>query len=60
MLTGVDQPGSDREAVIVNTPIRMSETPGGVKRRAPLLDEHRTEILEELRRGTDAAVERAL
>lgn len=60
MLTGVDQPGSDREAVIVNTPIRMSETPGGVKRRAPLLDEHRTEILEELRRGTDATVERAL
>jgi crotonobetainyl-CoA:carnitine CoA-transferase CaiB-like acyl-CoA transferase len=48
MLASVKQPGSDREAVIVNTPIRMSGTPGGVKRRAPLLDEHRAEILEEM------------
>jgi crotonobetainyl-CoA:carnitine CoA-transferase CaiB-like acyl-CoA transferase len=49
MLTSVPQPGSQRESVIVNTPIRMSETPGGVKRRAPLLDEHRAAILEEMR-----------
>ena len=49
MLTSVQQPGSQRESVIVNTPIRMSETPGGVKRRAPLLDEHRVAILEEMR-----------
>jgi crotonobetainyl-CoA:carnitine CoA-transferase CaiB-like acyl-CoA transferase len=48
MLKRVEQPGSDREAVIVNSPIRMSETPGGVKRRAPLLDEHREEILREM------------
>jgi crotonobetainyl-CoA:carnitine CoA-transferase CaiB-like acyl-CoA transferase len=51
MLASVAQPGSKREAIIVNTPIRMSETPGGVWRRAPLLDEHRAEIIEEMQQG---------
>jgi formyl-CoA transferase len=45
MLATVEQPGSPREAVIANTPIRLSETPGGVRHRAPILDEHREVIL---------------
>ncbi len=48
MLVAVEQPGSDRPAVIPNTPLRFSATPAGVYRRPPKLDEHRDEILAEL------------
>ena len=48
MLVALEQPGSSRKATIANTPIRMSATPGGVWSRAPLLDEHRDEILPTL------------
>ena len=34
--------------------MRFSETPGGVYARAPMLDEHRAEILAELE-ATEAA-----
>ena len=45
MLREVEHPGSGRGYVIANTPIRMTETPGGVNARAPLLGEHSDEIL---------------
>ncbi len=45
-LVEVEQPGSAKKAVITNTPIRMTETPGGVWRRAPIKGEHTDEILE--------------
>ncbi|MCU4800098.1 CoA transferase [Halobacteria archaeon HArc-gm2] len=50
MLVDVEQPGAGRDVTISGSPIKMSETepsPGG---RAPLLDEHRAEIL-----GDDAS-----
>ncbi|WP_089816704.1 succinyl-CoA:mesaconate CoA-transferase [Halomicrobium zhouii] len=50
MLVDVEQPGAGRDVTIAGSPIKMSETetaPGG---RAPLLDEHRAEIL-----GDDAS-----
>jgi crotonobetainyl-CoA:carnitine CoA-transferase CaiB-like acyl-CoA transferase len=44
----IDHQGSDRPVLTPNTPIRFTETPGGVSRGAPRLDEHRDEILREL------------
>jgi len=53
MLAEVDQPGAERPLTLANTPIRMSATPGGVQRRAPLAGEHTDELLR--RFGFDAA-----
>ncbi len=39
MLAEVDVPGASRPLTIAHTPLRMSETPGGVRRRAPLAGE---------------------
>ncbi len=39
MLAEIEQPGSD-PLRIVGVPIKMSETPGAVRRRSPLLGEH--------------------
>lgn len=48
MLVQVEHPGSDRPAVLPNTPLRFSATPAGIYRRPPMLDEHRDELLSEL------------
>lgn len=53
MLVKVEHPGSALPSVVVNTPLRMTETPGGVRRRAPLIGEDTAEILAEA--GFDAA-----
>src|SRR5262245_22733884 len=45
MLVEVDDPGCAGPVTIAGSPIKLSRTPGGVHRRAPLLDEHRAEIL---------------
>ncbi len=47
MLVAVPHPGSDRPAVLPNTPLRFSATPAGIYRRPPILDEHRDELLGE-------------
>jgi len=52
MLVEVEQPGAKRRLTIANTPLRMSQTPGGVKRRAPLVGEHTDALLAEF--GYDA------
>ena len=52
MLVEVEQPGAKRRLTIANTPLRMSQTPGGVKRRAPLAGEHTDALLAEF--GYDA------
>lgn len=44
----VEYPGVPRAAPIVDTPVRLSDTPGGIRRRAPLLGEHTDEILASL------------
>ncbi|MFC7072780.1 succinyl-CoA:mesaconate CoA-transferase [Halovenus rubra] len=55
MLTNVEQPGADHEVTIAGSPIKMSETPPSVEGRAPLLDEHREELLNSLEaKNTDA------
>ena len=45
MLVEVEQPGSARPVKIAGVPIKLSDTPGAVRRRAPLLGEHTEEIL---------------
>ncbi|MWV38961.1 succinyl-CoA:mesaconate CoA-transferase [Natrialba sp. INN-245] len=47
MLVAVDQPGANRTVEIAGNPIKMTETPPEPRGRAPLLDEHRAEILGE-------------
>jgi succinyl-CoA:mesaconate CoA transferase len=47
MLTDLSQPGTDEEMTVAGRPIMMTETRPRPKGRAPLLDEHREELLEE-------------
>jgi crotonobetainyl-CoA:carnitine CoA-transferase CaiB-like acyl-CoA transferase len=51
-LQRVPFPGASRPVPIVETPFRMSATPGTIRSRAPLLGEHTDEILGEI--GYDA------
>jgi CoA:oxalate CoA-transferase len=46
MITTVDDPQAGQQR-IVNTPLRFSETPAGVRGTAPQLGEHTQQILEE-------------
>ena len=46
MLVEVDQPGADRSVTIAGSPIKMSETNPEPGERAPLVDEHREELLD--------------
>jgi len=48
MRVGVDQPGADAGVAIAGNPIKMTETPTRPGERAPLLDEHREELLEDV------------
>lgn len=48
ILKYVDYPGVPSPAPLVDTPVRLSDTPGGIRRRAPLLGEHADEILADL------------
>jgi crotonobetainyl-CoA:carnitine CoA-transferase CaiB-like acyl-CoA transferase len=43
-----EYPGSAKPVPIPNTPVRLSGTPGEVRRRAPILGEHTDEILRDL------------
>lgn len=45
MLAEVEQPGCAQPLTVAGVPVRMSETPGGVRHRAPLLGEHSDAVL---------------
>ena len=49
----VDYPGLPKPAPVADTPVRLSETPGGIRHRAPVLGEHTAEVLGEI--GYDEA-----
>ncbi len=52
-LQDVPYPGLPQPAKVATTPIRLSETPGRIEHRAPLLGEHTDEILKSI--GYDEA-----
>jgi crotonobetainyl-CoA:carnitine CoA-transferase CaiB-like acyl-CoA transferase len=45
MLVEVEQPHSSKKLTIAGVPTKMSETPGSVRTRAPMLGEHTREVL---------------
>ena len=45
MIVDVAHPGCPEDVQIAGTPIKLSQTPGGIRHRAPLLGEHTREIL---------------
>jgi crotonobetainyl-CoA:carnitine CoA-transferase CaiB-like acyl-CoA transferase len=48
MLPEVEHPGSQRPAAVPGVPVKLSQTPGQVRHRAPLLGEHTRDVLAEL------------
>jgi len=48
MLPWVPHPGLDHEVQIAGVPVKMSETPGKVRHRAPLLGEHTDDTLKSI------------
>jgi crotonobetainyl-CoA:carnitine CoA-transferase CaiB-like acyl-CoA transferase len=54
MVVEVDHPGLDRKLAVAGVPVRLSGTPGGVRRRAPLLGEQTDEVLSAAGFSTDA------
>ncbi|MGB3354128.1 MAG: CoA transferase [Mycobacterium sp.] len=47
-LQRVPFPGAPHDVPIIETPFRLSATPGAIRRRAPLLGEHTDEVLNEV------------
>ena len=52
-LQRVPFPGASHDVPIIETPFRMSATPGEIRHRAPLLGEHTDEVLGEIGYGAD-------
>ena len=48
MLVELEHPGAAGRMAVAGVPVKMTETPGGVRRRAPLLSEHADELLARL------------
>lgn len=48
LLKYVDYPGAPKSVPLANTAVRLSETPGGIRHRAPTLGEHTNQVLQEI------------
>lgn len=48
LFRNMEYPGAERPAPVMDTPVHLSATPGGVRGRAPTLGEHTERILQEL------------
>lgn len=53
-LKPMEYPGLSSAAPVIETPFRLSATPGSIRRRAPLLGEHTDEVLMQLGYDNDA------
>ncbi|MDB5820822.1 MAG: hypothetical protein JWQ11_4462 [Rhizobacter sp.] len=53
MILKVDHPGLDKQVAVAGIPLKMTETPGRIERRAPLVGEHTDEILREIGMAPD-------
>ncbi|HAX23306.1 MAG TPA: CoA transferase [Hydrogenophaga sp.] len=51
MLPEVEHPGSERPVSVPGVPVKLSQTPGQVRHRAPMLGEHTREVLKSLGRS---------
>ena len=49
LLKYVEYPGSGKPVPLADTAVRLSATPGGIRRRAPMLGEHTDEVLREIK-----------
>lgn len=58
IFTPIEYPGLPRPAPVAKAPVWLSETPGGIRRRPPLLGEHTDTILAKL--GYDESARAAL
>ena len=56
LLEAMDYPDSAKAIPVSSAPVRMSETPGDVRRRAPILGEHTDEVLTELGFSADQII----
>jgi crotonobetainyl-CoA:carnitine CoA-transferase CaiB-like acyl-CoA transferase len=45
MLVSLEHPGRSQPVEVAGVPVKLTDTPGGVYRRAPLLGEHTSEVL---------------
>jgi crotonobetainyl-CoA:carnitine CoA-transferase CaiB-like acyl-CoA transferase len=48
LLKYVDHPGAAKPVPLADTAVRLSATPGGIRRRAAALGEHTDEVLREI------------
>jgi crotonobetainyl-CoA:carnitine CoA-transferase CaiB-like acyl-CoA transferase len=48
MVVELDHPGVPGKLAIAGVPVKLSQTPGGVRRRAPLLGEHTDVVMQSL------------
>jgi len=45
MIVALEHPGCVGEFAVAGVPIKMTETPGAIRRRAPIVSEHAAEVL---------------